>query len=79
MLKIIKLSESACFLTGSKEDVVEVKFDDKSFSGAISWGALIDILKRKATETPTDANKAKHKAEQTSPTVTASAAKPLER
>lgn len=61
MLKIIKLSENACFLTGSKKDVVEIKFDDKSFSGAISWDALIDVLKRKCAEAQTDKKKPKEK------------------
>ena len=69
MLRIIKFSDKACFLTGAKSDeVVEVKFTDKSFTGSLSWAALLDVLKRKAAETPCGDNRARHQAGQASPT-----------
>ncbi len=65
MLKITKFSDKPCFLTGTEKDVVEVKFTDKSFTGSLSWAALLDIMKRKAVETQKDKNKAKHETGQT--------------
>ena len=62
MLKVIGFAkeDQACFVTQSKKDVVVVKFADGSFSGTLSWNALLDILKRKAAEN----EKAKRDAEQ---------------
>ena len=56
MLKIIRLAsgESHCFLTGSTQNVVEVKFDNKCFAGTISWDALLEVLKK---QTGTEAAK----------------------
>ena len=67
MLKITGFSNNPCFLTGDKgADVVEVKFTDKSFTGSLSWSALLGVLKRKAADAQTEKGKIKHEAVQKS-------------
>ena len=51
MLKIVKASKAPCFMTGKTEDCFEVKFDDKSFQGVLSWPELLKVVKRKCHET----------------------------
>ena len=48
MLQIKGLSKNVCFVSGSGEDVVDVKFKDGSFEGSISWDNLLKVIKRKA-------------------------------
>ena len=67
MLKINGFSDKPCFLTGkqSTTEVVSVKFADGSFSGTICWTSLLEVLRRKAAETPIAATKAEPKTGQT--------------
>lgn len=46
MLKVTGISEKKCFITGTTENVVDVRMDDKSFQGAIAWTELIKVIKR---------------------------------
>ena len=44
MLTIKSVSNETCFLTGKREDVVEVK--SKQFSEHVCWSELLKIVRR---------------------------------
>lgn len=58
MLQIKGLSNNECFVTGSNDDVVDVKFKDGSFEGSIAWATLLKVLKRRAKKTDSPAREA---------------------
>lgn len=47
MLTIKSITDKPCFLTGKRTNVVEAKFKDGSFSGAIEWNELLKVMKRR--------------------------------
>ncbi len=51
MLQIKGFTDKPCFISGTAEDVVDVKFKDGSFAGAICWSELLKILKRNQPRT----------------------------
>jgi len=78
MLRVLRFSDRACFLTGSREDVVDVKLEDRSFAGSISWAALLDVLRRKAAETEADEGNQARKGGSTTSSTPGSAGTPSE-
>jgi len=48
MVTIVRLSDKPCFLCASKEDTVEVRFKDRTFSGVVCKEHLFQLLKRRA-------------------------------
>jgi len=48
MVTIIRLTDKTCFLCSNKEDTVEVRFKDRTFSGVVCKEHLFQLLKRRA-------------------------------
>ena len=46
MVTIIRFSDKPCFLCGSSDDAVEVRFKDRSFAGVVCKEHLFQLLKR---------------------------------
>jgi hypothetical protein len=47
MVTIVRLTDKACFLCATKEDTVEVRFKDRTFSGVVCKEHLFQLLKRR--------------------------------
>jgi hypothetical protein len=47
MVTIVRFSEKPCFLCGGREDAVEVRFKDRSFSGVVCKEHLFQLMKRR--------------------------------
>ena len=50
MVTIVRLTDKTCFLCASKEDNVEVRFKDRTFSGVVCKEHLFQLLKKRVTE-----------------------------
>ena len=46
MVTIIRFSDKPCFLCGSSDDAVEVRFKDRSFAGVVCKEHLFELMKR---------------------------------
>ena len=51
MVTIVRLSDKTCFLCANKEDTVEVRFKDRTFSGVVCKEHLFQLLKKKGGHT----------------------------
>ena len=45
-------SDQPCFITGTRDKCVQVKFKDGSFQGSIAWEALWKIFERQQKPQP---------------------------
>lgn len=67
MLTIVRLSQKPCFLCGSQEDTVEVRFKDRTFAGVVCKNHLFELMKthsgdseaQESTKTPKRASSAR--------------------
>jgi len=57
MVTIVRLTDKACFLCASKEDTVEVRFKDRTFSGVVCKEHLFQLLKRRGPDAARRAEK----------------------
>jgi hypothetical protein len=57
MVTIVRLADKACFLCASKEDTVEVRFKDRTFSGVVCKEHLFQLLKRRPRDVPKERQK----------------------
>ncbi len=47
MVTIVRLSDKPCFLCGSQDDTVEVRFKDRTFSGVVCKQHLFELMKKR--------------------------------
>ena len=48
MVTIVRLTEKPCFLCGSLDDTVEIRFKDRTFIGVVCKEHLFQLLKRRS-------------------------------
>ncbi len=48
MVTIVRLSDKPCFLCGSQDDTVEVRFKDRTFAGVVCKNHLFQLLKKRS-------------------------------
>ena len=61
MVTIVRLSDKTCFLCANKEDTVEVRFKDRTFSGVVCKEHLFQLLRKKSPKTPDSTAKSSSK------------------
>ncbi len=57
MVTIVRLSDKPCFLCGSQDDTVEVRFKDRTFAGVVCKNHLFELIKKRVkspSKPPTD-------------------------
>jgi len=47
VVTILRFSDKPCFLCGSHDDAVEVRFKDRSFAGVVCKEHLFQLMKRR--------------------------------
>ena len=61
MVTIIRFSDKPCFLCGSSNDAVEVRFKDRSFAGVVCKDHLFELMKKRYAKCPQPTPKAPDK------------------
>lgn len=54
MVTIVRFSDKPCFLCGSHDEAVEVRFKDRSFVGVVCKEHLFQLLKKRPAVVPSE-------------------------